>query len=565
MAAGSIVVDLLMRTGSFETDTARAAKSLKRLQKEADDLKRAFKASFAGNLLADFAQQLGASLARLPGTVLRSIDSFNDLSDATGETIEKLSALEDVAARNGTSFDTASDALIKLNKALEEGRKDSESAAGQAIRNLGLDIKELIKLSPVERLQAVGKALNSFSGENKLAYNMALLGKSVRETAPLLKDLGESGALVGTLSTQAAQEVEKFNKELFALEKNATDVARSLAGPIVSAINETAAAFRKSRADGESWWWFITDRFNQSNGFGPSAKDRVPSPNAGIGGREFNPPLATLKPITGADDKAAASKAAAAAKRAASDRIKLAEFAAEQQLNLEEITAHETAEAWSYVNKSIEKQYEDRTAAAAKQQEQYLENLDAVREREDEAARAFADAIETKTSALDEFAKNAAENIQRSFGDTLVAAMEGNWRSIGDGFRQMLNRMVAEALSANIVRAMFGADTKGNVTGTGGLFGELLKAFGSSVGGFASGGSPPVGRPSLVGERGPELFVPRTAGTIIPAAQTARIGGGVVVNQVIHVTTTGPGDRRSMAQLQADIGIATQRAIARNT
>jgi phage-related minor tail protein len=36
---------------------------------------------------------------------------------------------------------------------------------------------------------------------------------------------------------------------------------------------------------------------------------------------------------------------------------------------------------------------------------------------------------------------------------------------------------------------------------------------------FADGGSPPVGVPSLVGERGPELFVPRTAGTIIPNHQ----------------------------------------------
>jgi phage-related minor tail protein len=34
--------------------------------------------------------------------------------------------------------------------------------------------------------------------------------------------------------------------------------------------------------------------------------------------------------------------------------------------------------------------------------------------------------------------------------------------------------------------------------------------------GFADGGDPPVGRPSIVGERGPEIFVPRTAGTIIP-------------------------------------------------
>ena len=38
---------------------------------------------------------------------------------------------------------------------------------------------------------------------------------------------------------------------------------------------------------------------------------------------------------------------------------------------------------------------------------------------------------------------------------------------------------------------------------------------------FAEGGNPPVGVPSLVGEKGPELFVPRTAGTIIPNNQLA--------------------------------------------
>jgi hypothetical protein len=36
------------------------------------------------------------------------------------------------------------------------------------------------------------------------------------------------------------------------------------------------------------------------------------------------------------------------------------------------------------------------------------------------------------------------------------------------------------------------------------------------AGSFAGGGDPLVGRVSLVGEKGPELFVPKTAGTIIP-------------------------------------------------
>ena len=34
--------------------------------------------------------------------------------------------------------------------------------------------------------------------------------------------------------------------------------------------------------------------------------------------------------------------------------------------------------------------------------------------------------------------------------------------------------------------------------------------------GFEKGGRPPVGQPSIVGEGGPELFMPDSAGTIIP-------------------------------------------------
>lgn len=43
-------------------------------------------------------------------------------------------------------------------------------------------------------------------------------------------------------------------------------------------------------------------------------------------------------------------------------------------------------------------------------------------------------------------------------------------------------------------------------------------------GGYAEGGEPPVGIPSLVGEAGPELFIPKTAGTIIPNNQLGNMG-----------------------------------------
>ena len=54
--------------------------------------------------------------------------------------------------------------------------------------------------------------------------------------------------------------------------------------------------------------------------------------------------------------------------------------------------------------------------------------------------------------------------------------------------------------------------------------------------GFANGGRPPIGRASIVGERGPELFVPRSAGTIIP---NNAIGGGVTNVVTVNVDAKG--------------------------
>lgn len=56
--------------------------------------------------------------------------------------------------------------------------------------------------------------------------------------------------------------------------------------------------------------------------------------------------------------------------------------------------------------------------------------------------------------------------------------------------------------------------------------------------GFADGGQPPVGMASLVGERGPELFVPHTAGTVVPAGGF----GGVTHNITIPVDARGATD-----------------------
>nr|BAR31806.1 phage tape measure protein [uncultured Mediterranean phage uvMED] len=76
--------------------------------------------------------------------------------------------------------------------------------------------------------------------------------------------------------------------------------------------------------------------------------------------------------------------------------------------------------------------------------------------------------------------------------------------------------------------------------------------------GFANGGRPPVGKPSMVGEKGPELFVPRSSGTIVP---NNKLGGGGNNNVVVNVDASGSdvqGDDAGGQELGSLIAAAVQ-------
>ena len=106
-------------------------------------------------------------------------------------------------------------------------------------------------------------------------------------------------------------------------------------------------------------------------------------------------------------------------------------------------------------------------------------------------------------------------------------------KNIGQALMKAAQQMIAQYLAiaaAKAIAGLLGGGSSGITGGStygGAAFGSGFNpgtstAFGGmSIPGFAAGGNPPVGKPSLVGEQGPELFVPRTAGTIVPADATA--------------------------------------------
>lgn len=102
-------------------------------------------------------------------------------------------------------------------------------------------------------------------------------------------------------------------------------------------------------------------------------------------------------------------------------------------------------------------------------------------------------------------------------GEPILQSMTKMFNEIG----KQIGAMIVKALLLAAVFAMFpgfgGGKLFGGATKFKGILGNLMG------GAFADGGSPPVGKMSLVGERGPELFVPGSSGTIIP---NHALGGG---------------------------------------
>ena len=121
------------------------------------------------------------------------------------------------------------------------------------------------------------------------------------------------------------------------------------------------------------------------------------------------------------------------------------------------------------------------------------------------------DANKTATDEITEFWRSAAEGMQKSMSGFFFDIMQGNLSNLGQSFKRTIDQMVADMLAAKAATALFGSGF-----GQGGSVGGLVGSFLGMLPGRESGGPVTAGTPYIVGERRPEIFVPKTNGTIIP-------------------------------------------------
>lgn len=123
-----------------------------------------------------------------------------------------------------------------------------------------------------------------------------------------------------------------------------------------------------------------------------------------------------------------------------------------------------------------------------------------------------------------------------------------------------LNEIAAQAMQMGLNSIFGSSGSTGRQGGTANLIGSLVSSiFGAP--GRATGGPVSPGRPFMVGERGPELFVPTSAGRVEAGMATAREGRSVrvAINLAAPRGTDGPvALRRSQRQIASHVRRALQ-------
>jgi len=161
-------------------------------------------------------------------------------------------------------------------------------------------------------------------------------------------------------------------------------------------------------------------------------------------------------------------------------------------------------------------------------------------DKQDKKIKLIKDGTDGVGEAFEKIGESIAQGVSTALTDAILQA-----KTLGEAAKGILNMIARQLLQLGINTLLFNV-----FGGSTGIFKNLPT--------FANGGRPPVGRPSIVGERGPELFVPSSAGTIIP---NHSLGGGVTNNIVVNVDASGSsveGDNRQSRELGLIISTAIQ-------
>lgn len=529
---------------------------------------------------------------------LQATDTLAKTASKIGTTTEALGALRYAADLTGVSTQTMDMALQRFTRRTAEAAQGMGEAKG-AIKELGINAQELNRMPLDERMIVLADAFEGVKSESerlRLAFKLfdsegAALVNTLSQGSDGLKEmLGEAKALGLTMSSSAAKGVEDTNDSLTKLQslfKGVTDQTVAAFAPAIEAMVVRFTAFlqRSIEAKGgieafarslaidllKGIKLAVVGFQELANGFIRVYKGSIQLKNQLKD--TFNVGLQSSKEY-----------------RADLDRLSKQIEDVKNQTNISvEAQLDATDKLMARRKKILELYHEAQDAEAAADISEVdflsgfgkeidlaiasLENFKATASTVPAAIvpalndielgfKSWSDSIPDMTTNVQNLTKQGLDGLTDSLtaGITGAAnfadAMKSMAKSVVDSLIKMLvQKYIVDAAFGFITTkiAGFGQSTS-NIEGSADFVGPMQpKALGGPVQGKS---------PYLVGERGPELFIPNSNGSIIPNNQMGG-GGGVVVNQTINVTTgVQQTVRAEIATLMPQIANAAKGAVA---
>ena len=458
------------------------------------------------------------------------------------------------------------------------------TAAVQSISNTLNSIRELGNAlnKPTENLKLLTEKLsltNTPTGD--LIAKLEKLGMTSTAASILIEEFAERTGKTPEEVKAATKELEEFNRGMADLGLKVGFIVSDILGPAITLLNklplEGIAKFFMGRGFGFLNPGGALNPFKESL---PQKKLRIENERGS--GTGSNLP-SNLEDIDAKADEIRANREILPLKQAlAIEKERLT-------LSSTQLTLRKEQNKLDIQNQELEVLKKEQAIQTNAELDFKIQKLTAERDLQEQIllnAKTLADPVAAQTIELQKQMDvlmdrghqvvALSQTISASFAESFKGIIKGTM-TVGEAFSNMLNRMadhfldMAAKMMANQfqqgILSLIGNSLTGGFGGGGGVPFITDNVFNTgfdtsliSAGAFANGGNPPVGKASLVGEKGPELFVPQKSGTIIP---NHALGG--TTNVVVNVDASGnqqvQGNDDSAAKLGEVIAAAVQAEI----
>ncbi|MCE9566372.1 MAG: hypothetical protein K8U57_30480 [Planctomycetes bacterium] len=529
---------------TIKADSAAYEQAMKRVtgvtQQSASQMQSAFGVMKAQ--LMELVPALSAvALVEFGRRAVDAASQIQDMADRIGFAASSLAALETPLKTNGSSVDEFAASVNRMNNMIGEAAKGTNQEAIKAFDELGLSVRKLQAMSPEEQFYEVTQAIMQLGTQAQITNaGMSIFGRAFSAMQPMLKEshgalsdyVDKQKELNEALSDETIKRIDDFGDHLEAAAikaRNAFLEAFAAILKVVDSIPDAESLGEKAGASLRNAFGMgpkptatpaeiedLKSRMGYGEKYGPAFQQ--PS-SKGSNAALLKPTGGTTKALEPADyDKLTDSVDGFITKLEEENKV--------LGLNKKEAAGMKAV-------------YEAQAKAMA---EGNLLTTDQI-----EKVKGLAEAneeLKNKMQEADRFSKELHDGLAKGLADVALSA-DNAANSIANFANQIANTLLQKKITGPIADALIGTDGKT------GILDDLLSGLG-----FASGGRPPLGKASMVGENGPELFIPDTSGTIIPNGGS---GGGVSVTNVFNIS---PGIQGTV---QAEINRAIPAIIAAST